>query len=105
MEVLAPDLRGFDGRSPGSDDPSLDRMADDLALLLKGRDIPRVVLAGMSMGGYVALAFVERYPHALAGLALISSQAAADTEEGRANRRAMIETRRPDNDPRLQRLT
>lgn len=91
IEILAPDLRGFGGQPTGPDEPALERMADDLKDLLDSRKITRAVAAGMSMGGYVALAFAERHPDRLAGLGLISSQAAADTEEARANRRAMIE--------------
>lgn len=90
-QVLTPDLRGFGGRSLGTDAPSLGRMADDLKELLDQQTIRRAVVAGMSMGGYVALAFAEHYPERLAGLGLISTQAAADTEEAKAGRRAMIE--------------
>jgi pimeloyl-ACP methyl ester carboxylesterase len=90
VKVMAPDLRGFGGQTIGPDEPSLDRMADDLERLLDQNEMERAVIAGMSMGGYVALAFAEHYPERLAGLALISSQALADSEETRANRRAMI---------------
>lgn len=91
FEVFAPDLRGFGGQPTGADEPALERMADDMKDLLDRRSIARAVVAGMSMGGYVALAFAERYPDRVAGLTLVSSQAAADTEEARANRRAMIQ--------------
>jgi pimeloyl-ACP methyl ester carboxylesterase len=83
---LAPDLRGF-GVEPGPAEPSLDLMADDVAQQLPGE----AVVVGFSMGGYVALALAERHPALVAGLALINSQAAADTEEARQGRRAMIE--------------
>jgi pimeloyl-ACP methyl ester carboxylesterase len=68
--VIVPDLPGF-GRNPplATEKPSLE---------------------AMSMGGYVALAFAEKYPKHLAGLALISSQAAADSEEARHGRRETI---------------
>ena len=83
---LAPDMRGF-GIEPGPDEPSLELMADDVAQQLPGE----AVIAGFSMGGYVALALAEKHPELVAGLALINSQAAADTEEARQGRRAMIE--------------
>jgi pimeloyl-ACP methyl ester carboxylesterase len=76
---LAPDLRGF-GVAPGPAEPSLELMADDVAQQLPGE----VIIAGFSMGGYVALALAEKHPELVAGLALINSQAAADTEEGTA---------------------
>jgi pimeloyl-ACP methyl ester carboxylesterase len=96
VQVLTPDLRGFGGRPVGTDSPSLGRMADDLKELLDQQTIRRAVVAGMSMGGYVALAFAEHYPERLAGLGLISTQAAADTDEAKANRRAMIDKVRRD---------
>jgi pimeloyl-ACP methyl ester carboxylesterase len=83
---LAPDLRGF-GVEPGQAEPSLELMADDVAQQLPGE----AVIAGFSMGGYVALALAEKHPELVAGLALINSQAAADTDEARLGRRAMIE--------------
>ncbi len=90
IQVLTPDLRGFGGCPLGPDQPSLDRMAEDLAIFLRERNIGRAVVAGMSMGGYVALAFAEHDKEQLAGLALIGSQTASDSDEARANRRAMI---------------
>jgi pimeloyl-ACP methyl ester carboxylesterase len=91
IEVLTPDLPGFGGRPALPGEPGLERMADDMAALLDQRQIERVVMAGMSMGGYVALAFADRYAPRLAGLALVSSQAAADTEPARNARREMIQ--------------
>ncbi len=89
--VLAPDLRGFGGTPAGTEAPSLDVMADDLVKLLDKEDIGRAVVAGMSMGGYIALSFAEHWKDRLAGLGLISTQVQADSEETRANRRAVIE--------------
>src|SRR3954469_12717112 len=68
--VITPDFRGFAGSPLGLDEPSLDVLADDIARLLDQRELDRVVLGGLSMGGYVAMAFVRR--HAL-GYAVWSS--------------------------------
>ncbi len=92
IQLLTPDLRGFDGQAPENVEPSLDRWADDLARLLDQQQADRAVVAGMSMGGYVALAFAERHAQRLAGLGLISSHVWADTDDARAGRRTMIET-------------
>jgi 3-oxoadipate enol-lactonase len=91
IEIIAPDLPGFGGPSITGRAPSLEFMADHIAALLEQRQIERAVIAGMSMGGYVTLAFAEIYGSKVAGLGLISSQAAADTDEARAGRRSMIE--------------
>jgi len=90
-DVLAPDLRGFGPTPPAKAEPSLDVMADDIAALLDRKNIPRAIVAGFSMGGYVALSFAERFPKQLAGLGLINSQTPPDTEEARAVRREMSE--------------
>jgi pimeloyl-ACP methyl ester carboxylesterase len=90
--VIPPDLPGFGKNPPLLDsDPILKSYADFLAGLLDENNIPQAVVAGMSMGGYVALAFAEKYPKRLAGLGLISTQASADTPEARKGRREMIE--------------
>ncbi len=91
-QVLTPDLRGF-GQTPATPDaePSIDAMADDVFKLLEREQVPSAVVAGFSMGGYIALALAEQHRDRLAGLGLINSQPFADTEEARAGRRAMIE--------------
>ena len=43
--------------------------------------IARCTLVGHSMGGYVALAFCEKYPERLDGVVLLSSTPDADTDE------------------------
>jgi pimeloyl-ACP methyl ester carboxylesterase len=93
-EVLAPDLRGF-GDHPlpePAPPPALGLMSDDLLKLLDEKNHARAVLAGMSMGGYVALSFADHYPERVAGLALVNSQTVADTDAIRDGRRTLIET-------------
>ncbi len=91
--LLAPDLRGF-GDSVVGNPPavSIDAHADDLAALLERLAIPRAVVVGLSMGGYVALAMAERHRDRLAGLVLIDTRAGADDATGRAGRDAAIAT-------------
>ncbi|MBV2151945.1 alpha/beta fold hydrolase [Kitasatospora sp. SUK 42] len=84
--VIAPDQRGFGGTELGADEPSLDLVADDLVLLLDAAGVDRAVVGGLSMGGYVALAFARRHPDRLAGLLLANTRATADTDAVRANR-------------------
>ncbi len=86
FDLILPDLRGF-GQSTTTEDPhTLTDMADDLAGLLDALKIEQATLAGHSMGGYVALAFAKKYPQRVSGLALVASQAAADTSERKAGR-------------------
>lgn len=89
--VIAPDLPGF-GRNPVLRDqtPALEEYADFIAEELARNSYDKALIAGMSMGGYVALAFAERYPDKLYGLGLISSQAAADSPEAKTARAETI---------------
>jgi pimeloyl-ACP methyl ester carboxylesterase len=84
--VITPDLRGFGGSQLGWDDPSLDHMADDLAALLDRLGLDRVVLGGLSMGGYVAMAFLRRHPGRVLGLVLADTKATADADPAREKR-------------------
>jgi pimeloyl-ACP methyl ester carboxylesterase len=87
--VVSPDLRGFGGSVLGDDEPSLDLMADDVAALLGRLDLDRVVLAGLSMGGYVAMAMLRRHPQRIAAVVLMDTKAAADAPQARENRERM----------------
>lgn len=90
FRCIAPDLRGF-GQSISREPFSIESLADDVrALLLQLEALP-CVLCGLSMGGYVALAYVKKCPSELRALALIDTRAEADTAEGKANRNKMIE--------------
>lgn len=91
VKVLVPDLPGFGSSKVLKSEPSMDRYADFIAEVLDKENLPGAVVAGMSMGGYVALSFAENYPDRLAGLALVATQAAADSDEARQARAAMIQ--------------
>jgi 3-oxoadipate enol-lactonase len=84
--VVRFDARGFGGTPPGGEPLTMERIADDAAALLGLLGIEKAVVAGCSMGGYAAFAFVRRHPARLDGLVLQDTRPGADTEEGRANR-------------------
>lgn len=89
--LITPDLRGH-GLSPVTDgEYSMRLLAEDVYALLKKLGVQKAVLAGHSMGGYVSLAFARAYPQYLAGLAMVASQAEADTPEKRQSRYITIE--------------
>ncbi|GGA71965.1 alpha/beta hydrolase [Edaphobacter acidisoli] len=90
--VIAPDLRGYGvSEVPESDTVTLETMAKDIRALLDYLHIDRAVVAGLSMGGQVAMAFADLYPERLAGLVLAATFAEGETPEGVAVRRAMAE--------------
>lgn len=91
VRTIAPDLRGF-GKSETAleGEPAIEAYARDILRQLEESNIPRAVIAGMSMGGYVALALAEMAREKIAGLALVNSQCFADTEEARKGRRELV---------------
>ena len=90
FRVITPDLRGF-GQSRSDSAFTMESLADDLhALLKKAKALP-CVLGGLSMGGYMALSYVKKYPMDLRGLILIDTKAEGDTPEGKQGRMKMID--------------
>lgn len=84
--VIAPALRGHGKSSAVSDPYTIDDMAMDIKCLLEELQIPKVIMFGHSLGGYVTLSFAERFPEKLSGLALIHSTAYPDSEEATQGR-------------------
>jgi pimeloyl-ACP methyl ester carboxylesterase len=93
--VITVDLPGF-GESPLGASTSIAGFADDVAALLDELGVPMAAIAGLSMGGYVALAFAERHPARLAALVLADTRAGADSPEGRQAREDGIRKVRAD---------
>lgn len=90
--VIAPDLRGHGDSTPTEGTYTMDLLAEDCAKLLDHLNIhEKIVLCGLSMGGYISFAFARNYPDRLAGLILTATRAAADTEEGKLNRQRSIQ--------------
>lgn len=88
FDLILPDVRGL-GESAASEAVyTMTDLAADLAALLEHLKIEKAFIAGHSMGGYIALAFARAYPERLLGLALVSSQAVADTPERKEGRYA-----------------
>lgn len=84
---IAPDLRGF-GRSPDRGRPArhVGDHAHDVLALTESLQAGPVVLAGLSMGGYIAFECWRRRPAAVRALVLADTRAEADTDEARAKR-------------------
>src|SRR5689334_17003392 len=89
--VIAPDLRGFGESDAAPGTATMNLMAQDVALLLNQLGIARAVIGGLSMGGYVALAFYKQLPSRVRALILADTRAQADTEEGKQTRAQQAE--------------
>jgi pimeloyl-ACP methyl ester carboxylesterase len=89
---IAVDLRGFGRSSSVNGSPlHMEALADDLGGVLDLVSVETADIVGLSMGGYVALAFAEIYPQRMRSLALIDTKSGADSPEGKAGRDAMAE--------------
>lgn len=100
LPVVTVDAPGFGASPPASQlarslgcpiAPSLRTYAEAVASALRAEGIERAVVAGLSMGGYTALALAEQHPEMLAGLGLLDTKATADTAQARATRIRMAE--------------
>ena len=98
--VLTPDLPGF-GRSglPAimDADPDLGSVVEMLVAAIMDRGVDRLVVAGLSVGGYLVMEWLRRYPEMLAGVALCDTKATADSVEAQGNRRSLAQV--IDDDP------
>jgi pimeloyl-ACP methyl ester carboxylesterase len=79
--VITIDLPGHGKSGVLSAIHTMDEMAEAVHWVLKSQNISKCLMAGHSMGGYVTLAFAEKYPRMLKGLILFHSHAAADSPE------------------------
>ncbi len=90
--VLIPDLRGFGRSSRPEQIARMEEFADDVHAMLAACDVNEpVTLCGLSMGGYIAMAFARKYPEQLARLVLCDTRSQPDTPEAADNRRQLAE--------------
>ncbi len=88
---IAPQLRGFDS---GAGDPpasSVDDYAGDIIDLLDALHVDQAVVAGLSLGGYVAFALLRLAARYIQGLILADTRSQADTPDGAAGRVRMLQ--------------
>ena len=79
--VIAIDLLGHGNSSCIGYVHSMELFAETVAAVLKHLRIRKCILVGHSLGGYVALAFAEKYPQKIKGLCLMNSTSNEDDEE------------------------
>jgi 3-oxoadipate enol-lactonase len=89
--VITPDLRGSGESDAANGAATMNQMAQDVAALLDHLEISRAVIGGLSMGGYVTLAFYKQSPSRVRALVLADTRAQGDTEEGKQTRSQQAE--------------
>lgn len=89
--VIAPDLRGYGASGPAGAKTTLDVFAQDLLALLDHLGIERAVVAGLSMGGQIAMELCRMRPERVRGLILAATFPRPETASGKAQRAATAE--------------
>jgi 3-oxoadipate enol-lactonase len=90
--VITYDVRGHGKSKVGDGQYTIEFFVDDLIGLLDHLRIEKVVVVGLSMGGYIALRSIERNPERFRGLVLCDTRSEADTNEGKIKRAASIQS-------------
>ena len=90
FRCVAFDLPGYGG-SEMLDDISIEYYADVLDTFMHLMQIDNAAICGLSMGGYIALKAIVKYPERFTHLILCDTQCIADTDEGRKKRFSTIE--------------
>ena len=97
FRVLAIDLPGH-GKTPAIGYVhSMELMAECAKAVLDSLELRKYVVAGHSMGGYVALAFAEMFPQNLSGLCIFHSTAMPDSDEKKKDRDRVAEIVKKDH--------
>lgn len=89
--VLSIDLPGHGNSEVLAEVHSMHLMAEVVKAVIQSEGIDSVVIAGHSMGGYVALQFAFENENMVEGIVLFHSHAGADSEQARENRLRTIE--------------
>lgn len=89
--VIACNVRSFGNSTTNNEELSMDLFADDLIAFMDALNIKKVIICGLSMGGYIALNAVSRYSNRFLGLVLCATQSFADSEETKELRKVRIQ--------------
>jgi len=88
--VIAYDIRGFGNSTASNDEVSMEIFADDLIKLMDGLKIEKTIICGLSMGGYIVLNALHRFPERFEAAVLCDTQCVADSSEIKEKRQATI---------------
>ena len=88
--ALAYDIRGHGNSDVGDGQYTIEGHVDDLIGLLDHLNLDKVVIVGLSMGGYITLRALERNPERFKAAVLCDTRSVADSNEGKLKRAADI---------------
>jgi pimeloyl-ACP methyl ester carboxylesterase len=84
------DLPGSGFSSFNQSVPELKDFAESIRAIMDFENISKLVLIGHSMGGYISLAFAEKYPEKISALGLFHSSSYGDSDEKKEAREKNI---------------
>lgn len=79
--VITYDIRGFGRSTCGTKEISIANFADDLIDFMEQLELNTAIVCGLSMGGYILLNAVNRFPDKFAAIILSDTQCIADSNE------------------------
>jgi 3-oxoadipate enol-lactonase len=91
QRVIAYDIRSFGKSTADNEKASISLFADDLIKLMDALEIDKAIVCGLSMGGYILMNAVSRYPERFKAIILSDTQCIADSPEGKEKRYKTIE--------------
>lgn len=86
FRVIACDMRGFGQSTDETSHLSMDLFADDLIQFMDELNLEKATICGLSMGGYIALNAIKKFPERFSGLILCDTQCIADPPEAKERR-------------------
>lgn len=90
--VITYDIRGHGQSEEGGDKFSIDLFVSDLIGLMDHLRLDRIILCGLSLGGYISLNAISKFPDRFKALVLSDTQCIADSSETKDKRMKAIET-------------
>jgi pimeloyl-ACP methyl ester carboxylesterase len=89
--VIAYDMRGYGMSTTNNETLSITLLADDLIKFMDALQIQKAIVCGLSMGGYVLLNALNRYPKRFSAIILSDTQCISDTAEAKEKRHKNIQ--------------
>ncbi|WP_413299256.1 alpha/beta hydrolase [Bacillus sp. 1P10SD] len=89
--VIVPDLPGHGQSETISNGVTIEAISESIKELIDGLKLGKVTMFGHSLGGYITLAFAEKYSDQLNGFSLVHSTAFPDSDEAKKGRLANVE--------------
>lgn len=90
FRCIAIDVKGHGESISEVENFTIDKFADDIMSLLQHLKIENVILVGLSMGGYISLNFLMRFPKFVKGLVISSTNCLSDAQEAQDKRMKTI---------------